>query len=74
MPRKPTDPPPKATQRDEWCGAFIDELVALRPHLAPGYGSSNIAWALAATWFPSGLDPKTAAQRYHAQSSGKLAP
>jgi hypothetical protein len=51
----------------DWRQAFIDELVKLRPHLSPGWSASRIAHAIATTEYHPDLEPKVAAQRYHAR-------
>jgi hypothetical protein len=33
--------------RRDWISAFLDELIRLRPHLAPNWGASRIAHARA---------------------------
>ena len=54
-------------ERAAWVQAFLAELLRLRPHLAPTYGTSKFLEALAATEYTAApeTDPAMAAQRYH---------
>jgi hypothetical protein len=52
--------------RTTWVHAFITELQRLRPHLAPSFGSSKVARALAAQAYrPGNTAPEEAARTTH---------
>ena len=60
--------------RTEWINAFTDELQKLRPHLAPGFGTSRIVQDLASYTYANGgmrEDPAAAARKYHDREANK---
>jgi hypothetical protein len=55
--------------RAEWTAAFIEELKKLRVHIQPEFSTSKFAQALALNSYDPKLDPKAAAQAYHARQA-----
>lgn len=54
--------------RRDWISAFLDELLRLRPHLATASGFPiKAAHTIAALEYHPDVEPKVAAQRYHAR-------
>lgn len=55
--------------RTAWTADFIAELLRLRTHLQPEFGTSKFAQALALNSYDPKVDPKAAAQAYHARQA-----
>lgn len=51
--------------RTDWILSFVEELIRLRPHLKPGYGSSRVAHTWAAQAYDPAVNPITAARAVH---------
>ncbi len=59
---KPRPPPAK----EVWLAAFEVELLKLRPHLAPEFGTSKLIHAMAVQAYAQGEpDPVKAAKDFH---------
>jgi hypothetical protein len=59
--------------QDEWCDAFVEELVRLRPHLQ-SFRTSRVALSVALKQYDPAIEAKVAARRHHAKHPPIKAP